>query len=308
MDRPDPVLPFGLNLSSEPDPRDDVRERALAALYSGDPLDVARAAFHGATWATKAQPQGEATFAWSVVIPVRGAHAQLRRCIEEVAASESWRDVEIVVVFPEEERVGVLSGAPGLIAQFIATPEPLGFAAACNRGFRASRGDRVLFLNSDAYVPRRWRAHFDIALDHVHAVGPCGTNVSGFQNYGAGHSQRRFLDCPSVADCPVPRLVGFCLAVRRQSFIHVGGWNEEYGVGNYDDDDLSLRLALLSKPGAPSLGWASACLVEHEGSASFKELPDAEATYARLMGENGEKFDRRWGWALPAIDRWWRTL
>lgn len=322
MDTPTPDradrLPFGLRVWKEPGPCDagvaEAYERARQSLWTGDPLDVIRAAFRGAVFDLRpAPPDVQPTCDWSVVIPVRGAHEQLARCIDAIWESmmgwEPRRVAEVVVVIPRDEAMEAACAANLATTRIVPCDEPLGFAAACNKGFEYSYGERVLFLNSDAYVPRRWREHFDIGLDHFHAVGPSGTNVSGFQLVPpADEGGHYVVGNAAVLRAPYPRLVGFCLAVRRESFIKVGGWNEEYGVGNFDDDDLSLRLALLSEKGHPSLGWTPACLVEHEGSASFRGLPDAAATYSRLMEENRVKFERRWGWATDVIYRWWGSL
>ena len=41
---------------------------------------------------------------------------------------------------------------------------------------------------------------------------------------------------------PVPRVVGFCLLARRDALDRVGGLEERFGPGNFEDDDLCLRI------------------------------------------------------------------
>ena len=41
----------------------------------------------------------------------------------------------------------------------------------------------------------------------------------------------------------VQRLSAFCLLVRREVFNRVGGFDEQFGLGLFDDDDLCLRTA-----------------------------------------------------------------
>ena len=63
----------------------------------------------------------------------------------------------------------------------------------------------------------------------------------------------------------VTRLVGFCLAVRRDAFERVGGFDERFGLGGYEDDDLCRRLVA---EGGRLLVVHDA-FVHHHGHATF---------------------------------------
>jgi GT2 family glycosyltransferase len=87
-----------------------------------------------------------------------------------------------------------------------------------------------------------------------------------------------------VTDCP--RLVGFCLAGRREFFEQVGGLDERFGLGFCDDDDLCRR--------ATAAGWRTviACgsFVHHWGSASFHQLDDADALLQHNLSLLADKY------------------
>ncbi|MCG7851586.1 MAG: hypothetical protein MIO92_03610, partial [Methanosarcinaceae archaeon] len=40
------------------------------------------------------------------------------------------------------------------------------------------------------------------------------------------------------------RVVGFCMLIKRAVIDKIGGMDERYGLGNFEDDDFSLRAAL----------------------------------------------------------------
>ncbi len=331
--------PLGLTNHAEamavPSPA-DMREAALDALARGDGEAVIDAAllqgmggcppYHRRAPARVPGPAGLYGWRnerWHVVIPVRGAHESLARCIESLGGLEDSDSFDVTLVCPIDERGAVQlivdeSAFPTMThggsrrISVIPTTEPCSFARNCNEGVEDywPDSDVVVFLNSDADVTPlvSLRGAFAVALGHADAVGPSGTNVSGFQNATEGLSPREALSrCVVAVKPPIPRLVGFCLAVRLGAFRDVGGWDEALG-NNFTDDDLSLRLALRSTPGRPSLLWVPSVLVQHEGQASFRELPDAEAVYAADMAENEKRFRARWGWTLPAVAEWWRTI
>ena len=61
------------------------------------------------------------------------------------------------------------------------------------------------------------------------------------------------------------RLVGFCLAVRTSSFRAVGGFDERFEIGGFEDDDLCRRLHEINL----RLLIAHGSFVHHSGHASF---------------------------------------
>lgn len=308
------------------------REDALRAMWGGDASAVFRAAFADvARWGPRRPTRrldggGDAFYSvadwqrWHVVIPVRGAHEALEVCLRSLAGLEDADtfDVTIVCQAAEADAVWAVIDRSTInvnLTRVVATADPWHFAVNCNEAIEDFWFDRdaVVFLNSDCDVTPivSLRGAFAVALSHADAVGPAGSNVSGFQNFGPergatwGRLDRRKM--PSVSTLPYPRLVGFCLAVRLSAFRAVGGWDESF-VNAYDDDDLSLRLALRSEAGRPSLLWCPSALVLHEGSASFREMPDARANYDRTLDENRRRFEARWGWAAGNIHSWWRTV
>lgn len=247
-----------------------------------------------------------------VVIPVRGAHAALERCLGALEDAHELPMDKVTLVFDEAERVAIEAMLErrhwrGAIVATSAGPAP--FAAAANRGVRESPPARVVvILNSDAYMVQDSLARLVEPIadgPRIVAAGPLGTNVSGHQNW-------RWLEDPVDGWTPAlfralreqhdaqdhgepyaaRRLVGFCLAVDRQAWDEVGGFDERFDNA-FCDDDLTLRLSLLGR-----CVVVPRALVVHEGQASFRELPDARRTYEAALERNERRFTDKWGWLL----------
>jgi hypothetical protein len=86
----------------------------------------------------------------------------------------------------------------------------------------------------------------------------------------------------------VRKLSGFCLLMKRAVYEKVGGLDERFGVGFFDDDDLAER----ARRAGFELAVAHDLFVHHFGSRSFVGNGiDAEA----LLDENAQRFAAKWG-------------
>ncbi|MGC8644396.1 MAG: glycosyltransferase, partial [Isosphaeraceae bacterium] len=86
------------------------------------------------------------------------------------------------------------------------------------------------------------------------------------------------------------KLSGFCLLVKRSVYQTIGGLDERFGLGLFDDDDLAVR----ARKAGFELAVAHDLFIHHFGSRSFVGNGiDAE----RLLQENGRKFAEKWGMA-----------
>jgi hypothetical protein len=150
----------------------------------------------------------------------------------------------------------------------------LGFAAACNQGAAAAKGDVVMFLNPDCVldVNAVSRLH-DVLTGHseggpeVAMVGGLLVNPDGTEQEGArramptpwrsfvkafglsrlsGHFPRLFFDF-HLHNQPLPEhpveveaISGACMLVRRQAMAEVGPWDEGYFL-HCEDLDWCMR-------------------------------------------------------------------
>jgi len=90
----------------------------------------------------------------------------------------------------------------------------------------------------------------------------------------------------------VRKLSGFCLLIKRVVYETVGGLDERFGLGMFDDDDLAER----ARRAGFTLAVTRDLFVHHFGSRTFGGNGiDAE----RLLDENARRFAAKWGHAKP---------
>lgn len=235
----------------------------------------------------------------SVVVLAWNAWHHTRRCLTSLRPTMSPGD-ELVVVDngSRDETPRGLGEFP--IEQLLVNEENRGFPAGANQGAAAAVGDVLVFLNSDTVVLPGWLDALlaPFALSEVVAAGPRSNYVAGaqlvhpvpysspdgplFEEFAARWTRAYAGRCRQVLE-----LIGFCLAVRRSAFEAVGGFDEGYGLGNFEDNDLCRKLA---RAGGQLL-IVDGAYVHHTGHASFEAN---QVDYTSLMLENLSRFTDRW--------------
>jgi len=189
-----------------------------------------------------------------VVILAWNAWEHTRTCLESLRPTLRAGDQVVVVDNGSTDATGAeLMKLPWV--EVVSNHANTGFAPGCNQGAAQARGDVIVFLNNDTMVHGGWLDELLVPFvdPQVGAVGPRSNNVSGHQmvrdtpyrsddvsSFGRFSDGWREAHAGQSSECE--RLVGFCVAVRTAAFRQVGGFDEEYLVGGFEDDDLSMKL------------------------------------------------------------------
>ena len=176
----------------------------------------------------------------------------------------------------------------------------LGFVRGCNQGIKASEGSYILLLNNDTVVAENWLTNLISCIESnpkIGLVGPLSNYVSGAQlievNYNDLDEMQQFALRFNHRDpekyMVVDRLVGFCLLIKKEVIDNIGLLDEQFGTGNYEDDDYCVR--------ARRAGYRLVCardtFVHHFGVATFLET-DGIGGYKRRLAVNESKFLEKW--------------
>lgn len=192
----------------------------------------------------------------SVVMVTYGSWSLVRRSLE--ALLERTDPVyELIVVdsaSPDETAQRLSDEVEG--ASLALSKENVGFGGGSNLGAEQARGRFLCFLNSDAMVEPGWLDPLIEVLEEDSTAGaaipmflnPDGTiqeagsvidSVGWPHALGEGesaedfaHRFRREIDYGSAA----------CLLIERQTFWDAGGFDPVYGIGYFEDVDLSFKL------------------------------------------------------------------
>jgi GT2 family glycosyltransferase len=219
----------------------------------------------------------------SVVIGAVGNVDLTQRCVDSVRALSSL-PTEIVLVdngsTPEESDKLARLGADVLLHY----PMMIGYPGAMNAGAAAASGQYLCLLNNDAAVTQRgWDARLVSVLEAVQdaaIVAPMTDRVA--------HPGQR-ADGPQAAspqDLLFTDALHFvCVLMRRALYVELGGLDERFGLGNFEDIDFSHRVIqgggkLLIDPGV----W-----VRHECHATMRRLD-----FGELLATNQRKYHEKW--------------
>lgn len=174
-----------------------------------------------------------------------------------------------------------------------------GFAAANNQAARLARGDVLVLLNNDTVVRPGWLEGLVAALDGdagVGLVGPatnaCGNGAEVGTPYGDLDEMEAFAARYAAAHTgervELPMVALFCAALRRDLFERLGGLDERYGLGLFEDDDLAEAVRRAGLRVVLDRG----VFVHHYGGAALSRLPPRR--FLRLFWENRRRFEEKW--------------
>ena len=184
----------------------------------------------------------------------------------------------------------------------ILNEENVGFPKGCNIGIANSNSENdVLFLNNDTIVTPRWLDNLKICLysnDKVGATASISNNCSNYQSISVPYSDvsdmMTFADSNNITNPEKweqkSRLVAFCMLVKRDVLNKVGLFDERFTPGNFEDDDLCMRIVEVGY----KLMLCNDSFIHHFGSSSFNK---DYAKFNNLLMENSRKFQDKWGFS-----------
>jgi GT2 family glycosyltransferase len=226
----------------------------------------------------------------SVIVVNWNGAAHLGRCLARLR-EQGFRDFEVIVVDN-----GSSDGSPETLerdhpeVRLLREERNLGFAAACNRGAHAARGEWLAMLNNDAFAEPDW-------LDELAAAVAAHPDLDGFASCqlrdadpteldGAGDAyhtsglawrigQGEALGPPWDAAREVFAPCAAAALYRKSAFLAAGGFDEAFFC-YFEDVDLAFRMRLR---GSRFL-YLPQARVRHVGSATVGQA----SAFARYHG------------------------
>lgn len=239
----------------------------------------------------------------SVIIVTHNSDRYIGPCLTSLRRNLTYPNLEVIVVDnASSDRTSELA------AQYQEAWDQLtvarqttnnSFASANNEGVRRASGDYVVLLNPDTIVTPGWCGRLLSCLLREQGVGLVSavTNFAGnevkidfdydseatMELFAARRARAKHRQSLSVQVAPL-----FCSLMRRDLYLEVGGLDEQYEIGMFEDDDFAMKLR---EKGLRVL-VAEDCFVHHFGQASFSGLGNSR--YEEVFARNKERFETKW--------------
>lgn len=221
----------------------------------------------------------------SIIIPVFNRADLTRACLDSI--DRYTKNYELIVVQEGEdaEVTELLESHPYIYTQ---NKKPKGYAGALNTGLKLATGDYYVFMNNDVVVVPGWLEEImKVFKDkRVGLVAPTLPDIGILQCVDNNRGQMiEPVDDPTA-------LKGVCFAVSKECMGKVGVWDESYGLGGGEDNDLCIRV----KQAGYQLVIARRAFIYHYGSAAFREAFKNDKDYAKkfAVGQH-QKLVKKYG-------------
>jgi len=236
----------------------------------------------------------------SVIIPAYNNWKYTLNCLKSIAENTNG-DYEVIVIddASTDETAKVLSKVKNL--NLLRNKRNAGFIESCNRGARASKGEYILFLNNDTLVTKDWLPPLlefikrkDVGAvgcklvypdERLQEAGGIIWNDGSGWNYGRG-------DNSDKPEYNYIREVDYCsgaaLLVKRELFKKIGGFDERFKPGYYEDTDLCFSIRNL---GYKVMYQPMSVVVHFEGLTCGTDIHTGIKKYQEI---NKPKFAEKW--------------
>ncbi|MFT6075582.1 MAG: GT2 family glycosyltransferase [Yoonia sp.] len=208
----------------------------------------------------------------SIIVPLYGRFDFMETQLALFADDPQFMtDIELIYVVDDPRLERGIRISAVLYEQLFGVPfkvlyydKNLGYAGANNVGVRAARAEHILLLNSDVFpAAPGW---CDQMLDRFASLPDCGALGTrllfadgSLQHDGMIHVQASFLDDLYICDHPgkggpampvdpetstveVAATTGACFLMKRSDYEAIGGFDEGFLIGDFEDSDLCLAL------------------------------------------------------------------
>ncbi len=246
-------------------------------------------------------------FLTSIIILSYNGLEYTQLCLQSIRKNTKPGTYEIIVVDN-----GSTDGSADWLARqtdirCIFNKKNVGFPKGCNQGLKIAKGTDLLLLNNDTIVTPHWLDNMLIALHsraNVGAVGCVTNHCSNEQSVSLSYNSieelmvqaEHFNKSDSTKWYPWMMLVGYCLLFKREVYLCLGGLDEAFSPGNFEDDDYCIRM----RKAGYELLLCEDTYIHHFGSVSFTGKNDIvqqrakKERYNKLLEKNGKYFRQKW--------------
>lgn len=231
-----------------------------------------------------------------------------KNCIESIYKYSRYPNFELIVIdnastddAPQYLK-SIEQQYPHL--KIIYNQENLGFAKANNQGIKIAKGKYLILINNDTVVTNDWIVKLVNHMEHDQNIGLLGPvtnsigneqqipvdyqNIDGLQQFAWDYC---FKNIDKLTE--IKMLALYCAIATKEVLSKVENLSEEYEIGMFEDDDLSQKIAQISK----KIVMTDDVFIHHHGRASFAKFDDQK--YMAIFNKNKTTYEKKWGPWIP---------
>ena len=276
----------------------DAQKRCIGAHLERQGNNGARVVFSGPGTIRILWPPSENMV--SIIIPTKDNADLLRACLSSIFNRTSYENFEIVLVDNGSEDTKTLSYYKELTenpqVKIVQYNKPFNFHSMNNLGARTASGDILVFLNNDTQILETdwldelagWVERPEIGIVGAKLLRPSGEiQHAGIIIGLGGHGSHIFEGAHEYLYGPFgstewyrnyQAVTGACMAIRRDVFERLDGFDEAYQVG-YGDIDICLRVV---DAGYRVVYTPFTRLIHHEGGSRGFSQPASDVLRATV--------------------------
>jgi len=237
----------------------------------------------------------------SIIIPTRNCKALVQQCIESLYKLTDYNNFEVLLVNNDSDDLESIQYFKQLAAEgkvkLLNYNAPFNYSAINNFAVEYAKGDVLLFMNNDIELLRENWLEEMVRQVMREDIGCVGTKLyypnmtiqhagvilglwgcAGHSHKHAKHTDSGYMNRLNVVQ-NYSAVTAACMAVRKQVFNAVKGFNEEYLTVAFNDVDLCLKIQAI---GYRNLWTPYAEMIHHESSSRGSEdTPEKKAREAK---------------------------
>jgi GT2 family glycosyltransferase len=239
----------------------------------------------------------------SIIIVTYNQLAYTQLCVESILRNTSYPNYEIIIV-DNGSTDGSLEYLQSMTAEdkkivLVENQNNLGFVKAINIGYHQSEGEYLILLNNDVIVTPGWVHRLVNHLKDnptIGMVGPVTNSIGNEAKVSVTYQELEEINQFSVTrmmrhsgrSFELNVLALYCCMISRSLFERVGGLDERYEIGFFEDDDLAMKI----KKEGFTLICAEDVFVHHFHGMTFKDLPSEK--FDAIFNANLARFESKW--------------
>ena len=249
----------------------------------------------------------------SVVVVSYNQWHLTERCLQSIAEHSDTDALEIIVVDNASadetpQRLQSWQQKDPNRRKVVLNQDNLGFGPAVNQGLAMAQGDYLIILNNDIIVGPGWarglRRHLEVD-PQLGILCPVTNNIGNEAQVALDgrtpaevfESARHYNLAKVGKLLPLTIAAFFCVMIPRHVYTKLGGLDEQFVPGFFEDDDYCLRIKALGL----KIGCAEDVFVYHELSASFDKV--GVSRRQAIFERNKALFEQKWGPWKPHVYR-----